>query len=174
MSTEQVLVALGSVTALLALWAAIFATRADMAARRASAEAKRRWEDSTRPTPHFTFTSTPSPGQPIELDVENLGGAMVAGAVIVQHGDDLFASELSLPEKAPARRIVLPPVLKAWQRSGQPRCLLLAGRDVSGRTWDFVEDTKLIKDPRRWLAGQLRELRLQGVVDFPGLTGGKP
>src|ERR1700694_3400821 len=173
MSTEQELVALGVVTVLLALGAAIFATRADMAARHASAEAKRRWDDSTRPTPHFTFTSAPSPGQPIELDVENLGGALVAGAVIVQHGDDLFAGELSLPEKAPARRIVLPPVLKAWQRSGQPRCLLLAGRDVSGRTWDFVDDTNVIKDPRRWLSGQLRELRLQGVVDFPGLTGGK-
>src|SRR5260370_19345551 len=96
MSTEQVLVALGGVTALLALWAAIFATRADMAARRASAEAKRRGEDSTRPTPHFTFTSTPSPGQPIELDVENLGGAIAAGAVIVHHGGDLVATELGL------------------------------------------------------------------------------
>jgi hypothetical protein len=173
MGTEQVLVALAVVTAVLALWAAIFATRADLAARHASADAKRRWDDSTRPTPHFTFTSSPSPGQPIELDVENLGGALVAGAVIVQHGDDLYAGELSLPEKAPARRIVLPPVLKAWQRSGQPRCLLLAGRDVTGRTWDFVDDTKIIKDPRRWIAGQLRELRLQGVVDFPGLTAGK-
>jgi hypothetical protein len=173
MSTTQVSVALGGLTALLALWAAIFATRADMAARHASSEARRRWDDSTRPTPHFTFTAAPSPGQPIELDVENLGGALVAGAVIVQHGDDLFAGELSLPEKAPARRIVLAPVLKAWQKSGQPSCLLLAGRDVSGRTWDFVDDTKLIKDPKRWLAGQLRELRLQGVVDFPGLTAGK-
>ena len=93
MSTELALV--GAPT-FLALWAAIFATRADMAARHASSEAKRRWEDSTRPTPHFTFTTTPAPGQPIELDVENLGGAMVAGAVIVQHGDDLFAGELTL------------------------------------------------------------------------------
>jgi hypothetical protein len=28
-----------------------------------------------------------------------------------------------------------------------------------------------IKDPRRWLTAQLKELRLQGVVDFPGVTG---
>jgi hypothetical protein len=28
-----------------------------------------------------------------------------------------------------------------------------------------------IKDPRKWLSGRLRELRLQGVVDFPGITG---
>jgi hypothetical protein len=40
MSTEQLLLALGGATALLALWAAIFATRADMAARHASSEAK--------------------------------------------------------------------------------------------------------------------------------------
>ena len=149
--------------ALLALWAAIFATRADLAARGAKAEARQRWEDSIRPLPHFTFTSAPAPGQPIEVDVENLGGALAAGAVIVQHGDDLFAGELTLPEKAPARRVVLTPVLKAWQRSNQPRTLLLAGRDVSGRCWDCLDGMKQIKDPRRWLAGQLREL--------PGLLG---
>lgn len=173
MGTEQLIVGLGVAATILALWAAIFATRADLATRRAGAEAKQRWDESTRPVPHFTFTSAPAPGQPIEVAVENLGGALVAGAVIVQHGDDLFAGELSLPEKAAARRMLLAPVLKAWQRSSQPRCLLLAGRDVTGRTWDCLDGMKLIKDPRRWTAGQLRELRLQGVVDFPGLTGGK-
>jgi hypothetical protein len=173
MGTEQLLVGLGVAATILALWAAIFATRADLATRRAGAEAKQRWDDSIRPVPHFTFTSAPAPSQPIEVDVENLGGALVSGAVILQHGDDLFAGELSLPEKAPARRMVLMPVLKAWQRSNQPRTLLLAGRDVNGRCWDCLDGMKLIKDPRRWLAGQLRELRLQGVVDFPGLTGGR-
>jgi len=173
MGTEQLLLLVSAAGALLALWAAIFATRADMAARHAKAEARQRWDDSIRPLPHFTFTTAPAPGQPIEVDVENLGGTLAAGAVIVQHGDDLFAGELTLPEKAPARRIVLTPVLKAWQRSNQPRTLLLAGRDVSGRCWDCLDGMKQIKDPKRWLAGQLRELRLQGVVDFPGLTGGK-
>jgi hypothetical protein len=173
MGTDQVLVALFAATAFFALWAAIFATRADFATRRAKADAQQRWDDSIRPLPHFTFTSAPAVGQPIEVDVENLGGTLAAGAVIVQHGDDLFAGELTLPEKAPARRIVLTPVLKAWQRSSQPRCLLLAGRDVSGRTWDCLDGMKIIKDPRRWVASQLRELRLQGVVDFPSLTGGK-
>jgi hypothetical protein len=91
--------------------------------------------------------------------------------VIVQAADDLYAGELTLPEKAPPRRIVLQPAMKAWQRAGEPRCLLLVARDVSGRTWDCVDGNKLIKDPRKWLASQLKELRLQGVVDFPGLTG---
>ena len=173
MGTDQVLFVLFVATAVFALWGAIFATRADFATRRAKAEAQKRWDDSIRPLPHFTFTSAPMVGQPIELDVENLGGTLAAGAVIVQHGDDLFAGELTLPEKAPARRIVLTPVLKAWQKANQPRCLLLAGRDISGRCWDCLDGMKAIKDPRRWLAGQLRELRLQGVVDFPSLTGGK-
>jgi hypothetical protein len=173
MSTDQVLFVLFVATAVFALWAAIFATRADFAARRAKAEAQQRWYDSIRPLPHFTFTSAPAVGQPIEVDVENLGGTLAAGAVIVQHGDDLFAGELTLPEKAPARRIVLTPVLKAWQKANQPSCLLLASRDISGRCWDCLDGMKVIKDPRRWLASQLRELRLQGVVDFPSLTGGK-
>jgi hypothetical protein len=173
MGTDQVLFGLFVATAVFALWGAIFATRADFAARRAKAEAQQRWDDSIRPLPHFTFTSAPAAGQPIEVDVENLGGILAAGAVIVQHGDDLFAGELTLPEKAPARRIVLTPVLKAWQKANQPRTLLLAGRDISGQCWDCLDGMKVIKDPRRWLASQLRELRLQGVVDFPTLTGGK-
>jgi hypothetical protein len=171
MSSEQIVVALAVVTVLLALWAAVFATRADRASRRAIKLADARWEATTRPVPHLTFIGSPTAGQPIELEVENLGGTLTAGAVIVQAADDLYAGELTLPEKAPPRRIILQPAMKAWQRAAQPRCLLLVARDVSGRCWDCVDENKPIKDPRKWLAGQLRELRLQGVVDFPGLTG---
>lgn len=171
MDSQQVLIGLGAAATVFALWAAIFATRADVATRHAQKLAERRWDDSIRPVPHFSFTSAPSIGQPIEVEVENLGGALAAGAVIVQHGDDLFAGELVLPEKAPPRRMLLAPVLKAWQRSSQPRCLLLAGRDISGRTWDCLDGAKVIKDPKRWLAGQLREMRLQGIVEFPRLAG---
>lgn len=171
MNTDQVLMGLGVATALLALWAAVFATRADLAARRASALAARRWDDSIRPTPHLSFTTRPAPGQAIELEVENLGGTLAAGAVIVQADDDLYAGELRLPEHASPRRIFLSPVLKAWQRTSRPSCLLLVGRDLSGKCWDSLDGNKEVLDPRQWLAVQLRELRLQGVVDFPGLTG---
>jgi hypothetical protein len=169
MSSEQLLIGLAAVV--LALWAAVFATRADIASRAAIKAADARWEATTRPVPHLTFIGSPAAGQPIELEVENLGGTLTAGGVIVQASDDLYAGELTLPEKAPPRRIVLQPAMKAWQRSLEPRCLLLVARDVSGRTWDCVDGNKPIKDPRKWLSGQLKELRLQGVVDFPGLTG---
>jgi hypothetical protein len=171
MTSGQIVVALAVATALLALWAAVFATRADMASRRAIKLADARWEATTRPVPHLTFVGSPAAGQPIELEVENLGGTLTAGAVIVQAADDLYAGELTMPEKAAPRRIVLQPAMKAWQRTAQPRCLLLVARDVSGRCWDCADGYKPIKDPRKWLAGQLRDLRLQGVVDFPGLTG---
>jgi hypothetical protein len=171
MTSGQIVVGLGVGTAVLALWAAVFATRADRASRRAIKLADARWEATTKPVPHLTFTSSPAPGQPIELEVENLGGTLTAGGLIVQAADDLYAGELTLPEKAPPRRIVLQPAMKAWQRATQPRCLLLVARDVNGRCWDYVDGGKQIKDPRKWLAGQLRELRLQGVVDFPGLSG---
>ncbi len=171
MSSGQIVVALAVVTALLALWAAAFATRADMAARRAARLADARWETTTRPVPHLTFAGAPTPNQAIEVDVENLGGTLVAGGVIVQAGDDLYAGELTLAEKSPPRRFQLQPAMKAWQRAAQPRCLLLVTRDVNGRFWDSLDGNKPIKDPRKWLASQLRELRLQGAVDFPGLTG---
>jgi hypothetical protein len=96
---------------------------------------------------------------------------LAGGAVIVQAADDLYAGELTMPEKAAPRRITLQPAMKAWQRASRPRCLLLVARDVNGRCWDCLDGTRLIKDPRKWLTTQLRELRLQGVVDFPGLTG---
>jgi hypothetical protein len=171
MSSEPLLIGLAAGAVLFALWAAVFATRADMASRRAIKVADARWDASTRPVPHLTFIGSPAAGQPIELEVENLGGTLTAGGVIVQASDDLYAGELTLPEKASPRRIVLQPAMKAWQRSLEPRCLLLVARDVSGRCWDCVDGNKPIKDPRKWLAGQLKELRLQGVVDFPGVTG---
>jgi hypothetical protein len=168
---NQVLLGLGIATALLALWAAIFATRADIATRRSILLANERWEDTVRPAPRLSFTTPPAPGQAIELEVENLGGTLAAGAVIVQAGDDLYAGELTLPEHAPPRRIFLNPVLKAWQRKTQPSCLLLVGRDLSGKCWDYLDGNKAVNDPRKWLSSQLRELRLQGIVDFPALTG---
>lgn len=169
--TQQVLLGLGVATTLLALWAAVFATRADRAARAAKREADQRWVDTTRPVPRFSFTTKPSPGRPIELEVENLGGTLAAGAVIVQTADDLYAGELTMPEKAPPRRITLGPVMKAWQKTDHPSFLLLVARDVSGKWWDCLDGNKVIKDPDQWLADQLRALRLQGVVEFPGLTG---
>src|SRR5258706_8513187 len=136
MSSEQLLTALAAVAVLLALWAAVFATRADLASRRAIKVADARWEATTRPVPHLTFIGTPGAGQPIELEVENLGGTLTAGGVIVQASDDLYAGELVLPEKAPPRRIVLQAALKAWQRRLEPRCLLPGAPDINGRTLD--------------------------------------
>jgi hypothetical protein len=48
---------------------------------------------------------------------------------------------------------------------------MLVARDVNGRCWDCLDGGKPIKDPRKWLSAQLRDLRLQGVVDFPALAG---
>jgi hypothetical protein len=168
---DNLLVGLGVATALLALWAAIFATRADLATRRATALATKRWEDAVRPSPRLSFTTPPAAGQPIELEMENLGGRLAAGAVIVQAGDNLYAGELTLPEHAPPRRIHLNPVLKAWQAKSHPACLLLVGRDLSGKCWDYLDGNKAIHEPDKWLMSQLRELRLQGIVNFPAVSG---
>jgi hypothetical protein len=166
-----ILIALAGATAAFALWAAIFATRADLATRRATRLSDLRWDASTKPVPHLSFTAFAAPGQSIQVQVENLGGTLAAGGVIVQSGDELYAGELTLPEKAAARPISLPFVVKAWQRVAQPRPLLLVARDVGGRCWDCLDGGKQIKDPRKWLSARLRDLRMQGMVDFPGVTG---
>jgi hypothetical protein len=170
-TSAQIVVILAGATALFALWAAVFATRADRATRQAARLANSRWEASTKPVPRLIFTDFNAPGQSIQVQVENLGGTLAGGAVIVQSGDELYAGELTLPEKAPARPISLPFVVKAWQRAAQPRPLLFVARDVSGRCWNYLDGGQPIRDPRKWLNGQLRELRMQGMVDFPSVTG---
>lgn len=167
MSSGQIVVGLVVVTALLALWAAVFATRADGASRRAI----KRWDLAARPIPNVIFTGQVVPGQAIELQVENLGGTLAAGGIIVHAGDELYATDLALPEKAPPRPLSLHFVVKAWKRQLEPQCLVLVVRDVSGRCWDYADGGKLVKNPRRWLSNQLRELRMQGMIDFPAVTG---
>lgn len=168
MSPELIL---GAASAVLAAGALFFAFRAERTAHAVGVAAERRWDDMVRPRPRFTFTSAPAPNQAIEVEVENLGGTLAAGAIVAAYGDDLFACELTLPDKAPPRRIMMPPVLKAWQKARQPAFLMVAGRDVSGRWWDCLDGMKVIKDPRRWVEMHLKDLRLQGAVSFPELSG---
>lgn len=167
MSSAQILVGLSLVTAGLAAWTAIFATRADRASRRAI----KAWESATKPIPSVLFTGRIQPGQSIDLEVENLGGTLAAGGIIVHAGDELYVGELTLPEKAPPRQMSLRFVVKAWKRMLEPQCLVLVVRDSGGRCWDYADGGKQIKNPRRWLTSQLRELRMQGMVDFPSVTG---
>ncbi|HEV2140121.1 MAG TPA: hypothetical protein VGT01_02930 [Candidatus Dormibacteraeota bacterium] len=170
MSSGQIVFVLVAVTAL-SLWSAVFATRADWATRRAIREANTRWEASMRPVPHITFTEFAAPGQSIQVQVENLGGTLAGCGIILQHADDIYATELTLPEKAPARPISLPFIVKAWKRVAQPQPLMMIARDVSGRCFDCLDGGKLVKDPNRWVTSRLRELRMQGMVTFPSVTG---
>ena len=49
------------------------------------------------------------------------------------------------------------------------------GRDPFDGKWDVTITPegggKEIKDPRKWVGSQLRGLRMQGMVDFPTITG---
>jgi hypothetical protein len=164
MNLEQLLVL---VAAAAALWAAFFATRADWSSRRAI----KQFDVATKPVPKVVFTGNVSPGNAVELEVENLGGVLAAGGLIVHVSDELYAGEISLPEKAPPRRVSLRFVVKAWKRQLEPQCLVLIARDVSGRCYDYVDGGRRVNNPRRWLSAQLRGLRMQGMVDFPSVTG---
>jgi hypothetical protein len=168
---EPFAVALSAVAVLMSAVAAFFSFRAWASAAGARRDADRRWDDMVRPRPRLAFTSPPAPNQPVEVEVENLGGTMAAGAVVAIYGEELYACELSLPDKATTRRMMLPPVLKAWQKARQPTFLMMAGRDVSGRWWDCLDGMKVIRDPRRWVDSHLKDLRLQGAVSFPELSG---
>ena len=163
MSTEQVLVLIAAAAA---VWAAFFATRADWSVRRAM----KRFDSASKPVPNIVFGQA-APGQSVQLEIENLGGTLAAGGIIVHVSDELYAGELTLPDKAPPRQITLPFVVKAWKRQLEPQCLVLIARDSTGRCWDYVDGGKQVKNPRRWLTKQLRDLRMQGMIDFPKVTG---
>ncbi len=171
MGSPALATALAALACVLAAAAAGFAFLGYRAAADARAKADQRWDATVRPRPHLSFTAPPPPGQPIELEVENLGGALAAGAIIAEYGEYLYACELTLPDKAAPRRILVPAVMKAWKRAPQPAFLMIAGRDVSGRWWNCLNGMAEIKDPARWGSANLRELRLIGAVTFPELTG---
>ena len=78
--------------------------------------------------------------QSVELKVENLGRTLAAGGVIVHVSDELYGGELTLPDKAPPRRISLPFVVKAWKRQLEPQCLVdqLACSDQAAKGWIFT------------------------------------
>ncbi len=161
---EQVLLALAALSVLFSLWAAIFATRASGAARRAQREAADRWEAAIRPQPKISFPVPPAMSRPLEVEVENLGGAVMASVVVVQSGDNIYSGDPALPEKAAPRRILLESAMKAWHPAPQPTCLLLAAKDQGGGWWDCLAGGRVKGDARRWLDQRLREMRLDGAV----------
>jgi len=171
MGSATLATALAALACVLAGAATAFAFLGFRAAADARAKADQRWDATVRPRPHLSFTTPPAPGRPIELEVENLGGPLAAGAIVAEYGEDIYACELALPEKAPARRILVPAVMKAWKRAPQPAFVMIAGRDVAGRWWNCLDGMAEIKDPARWGSDSLRELRLIGAVTFPELTG---
>jgi hypothetical protein len=173
MTSTTLAVVLAGLSCVLAGAAAGFGFLGFRVASDTRTKADRRWDDAMRPRPHLSFTAPPAPGQPIELEVENFGGAMAAGAIVAEWGDDLYACELRLPDKASARRILVPAVMKAWQKASKPAFLMVAGRDVSGRWWNCLDGMAQIKEPARWGDTTLRELRLTGAVSFPELTGSR-
>lgn len=169
MSSATLSVVLAALACVLAGIAAFFSFVGFRLSLDTRSKADRRWEDAVRPRPHLSFTNPPAPGQPIELEVENFGGAMASGAIVAEYGDDIYACELTLPDKATPRRILVPPVMKAWSKAARPAFLMIAGRDISGRWWNCLDGISEIKDPKRWAEGNLRELKLTGAVQFPEL-----
>jgi hypothetical protein len=162
MDTGHLLVGLGIACALLALLLALIAARRGRA-RRAKA-------DPSKPLPQVTFGAAPGLTQPLVVEVQNLGGLLASGAIVVQYGQDLYGGELALPEKAPPRQLSLRPLIKVWHASDRPRCLILAGRDARGRCWDCLDGGQVVTDSKSWVERRLRDVGLQGVVDFPALT----
>src|SRR5258708_22386020 len=79
MTSPEVLFGVAAAAAVLALWAAVFATRADRAARRALNVADIRWEAMTKPVPHLTFQNPPAAGQTNEVAVQELRRTPASG-----------------------------------------------------------------------------------------------
>src|SRR5690348_6285920 len=101
--------ALAALALLFAAWAAVFATRADRSARRAAREAAQRWDALAQPRPRVSFPVPPVMSRPLEVEVENLGGAGVASVLVVQSGDSVYSGDPGLPEKSAPRRVLLQP-----------------------------------------------------------------
>jgi len=145
-------VIVGLVSAVAAVFAAVYGVRAVRAARAAADLADRRWVNQIRPRPRvdlltqgggFSVSSGASASYTQTMTVDNSGGAITDGFVVVRLNDTFYGGHLSLPgntgnvQRTLIRRGHSPSVLLGY------RVALLYVQDMDGCWWDALAEVKI-------------------------------
>ena len=169
LTVDEVIATVGIVvTVLVGGWAAVYATRADVATRRAMRREEERHDQEVRP--RLEPVGFPRPLQkPFQMEIANRGGATPLFAVAIQSEDLIYITSGSLDEHARE------PFL--FQYVGQLNYKTLdfstpfvVAQDRMGRWWDCTLQHflagKLIEGPLRpWLDARLKERGLAEMLD---------
>jgi hypothetical protein len=100
------------------------------------------FDPATKPVP--TSCSAKRLWASVEPEVENLGGTLAAGGIIVHVSDEL--RRRADPSRQGAATAHLAAVRRqAWKRQLEPQCLVLIARDTTGRCWDYVDGGKQVR-----------------------------
>mgnify|MGYP001791918355 CR=1 FL=1 len=115
------------------LWAAIFATRSDSAARAANRDAAARHSQLLIPRVQCVLSRT---APVLHAEILNLGGATPSTLIFVAMEGQLWTFAGALPEHSPRGLIFPLTPMPMAKTNGQERFVVSAAKDVSGRWWD--------------------------------------
>lgn len=167
---ETITVAGIGVTVLIGGWAAVYATRADRATRRAMRREEERHDQAVRPRLEPVGVRAEAlPGAPFVMEIANRGGATPLFAFVVQSDERIFIASGSLDEHArePFKFDYVGPLSYGTGHFSTP---FVVAQDRMGRWWDCTLNHflagRLIQGPLRpWLDARLKERGLSDLLD---------
>lgn len=159
------------VTLIVGGWAAIFATRADLAMRRSMRDEKLRHDQDVRPRLEPVAVSPdPYPPNTFTMEIANRGGATPLFAFAIQSEHNIFITSGSLDEHA-RERFIFQYVGKLDYKTGMMlQTPFVVAQDRMGRWWDCTLNHMLAgrlieSSPRGWLDARLKERGLTEMLE---------
>jgi hypothetical protein len=167
LTVDQALVLIGI---LVAGWAAIYATRADLATRLASRKDQERHDQEVRPRLEPVDVSpSPYPPDAFHMEIANRGGATPLFAFTIQSEDRIFITSGSLDEHA-REPFLFQCVGQLPYKTGLFNTPFVVAQDRIGRWWDCTLNHLHSGRPiegslRGWLDARLRERGLTEMLE---------
>jgi len=196
MSTDQAVLLVGAVAALLAALGIYQGVRSRNIAQRSDKAAEHRWHSAIRPRPKVGFADPSqmfAPGPVVTINASNQGGAITSGLVVAHVRDRLYIGAIAMPAQAPTMSIALLPIAEPfpqsyWNGNMVSEIVAIYAVDVDGGMWECRNEVALdttMPGPGTpafftWLEkirarGQARELAIsQASQRQPNSTIGKP
>jgi hypothetical protein len=169
LTVDEVIALVGiAVTVLVGGWAAVYATRADLATRRAMRREEERHDQEVRP--RLEPVGFPRPLQKsFQMEIANRGGATPLFAFAIQSEDLIYITSGSLDEHA-REPFLFQYVGQLSYKTGDFSTPFVVAQDRMGRWWDCTLQHflagKLIEGPLRpWLDARLKERGLAEMLD---------
>jgi hypothetical protein len=156
--------AIGIATLLVGLWAAVFATRSDRAARAANRWAAERHARSLAPRVHCVFSTT---APALHAEVFNLGAATPSTLIFAADTGQMWSFAGSFPEQSPRGHLFQFSPLPMVKTSGQRRIIVSVAKDIEDGWWDN-QTGKKIADVTTYMNGRIGKETVVETGPNPG------